>query len=256
MFTKFKKKKQFSQFFNPEEVIPKHVAIIMDGNGRWAKKHNLPRIIGHREGMKTVKKITKAANALGIRVLTLYVFSTENWKRPSDEINFLMKLPVDFFDSFVPDLIKENVQVRVMGYVEELPRHTQEAIEKAIERTAKNTGLILNFALNYGGRSEIVEAVQRIAEQVQEQKFDVADIDEMIIGNQLMTNVLPREWREPELLIRTSGEKRLSNFLLWQVAYSEFYFTDEFWPDFTGESLKQALASFQKRNRRFGGLSS
>ncbi|MEI5995540.1 isoprenyl transferase [Candidatus Enterococcus mansonii] len=240
--------------FDSEGAIPKHVAVIMDGNGRWAQNRRLPRIAGHKEGMNTVKKVTKHANKLGIKVLTLYAFSTENWKRPSDEVSFLMQLPVDFFDTFVPELIKENVKVHVMGYKEFLPAHTQDAVERAMEQTKNNTGMILNFALNYGSRAEIITAVKEIAEKTIDKQFTPEEITEETIANHLMTGFLPEDLRDPELLIRTSGEERISNFLLWQIAYSELFFTDALWPDFNDQLLESALASFQNRNRRFGGL--
>lgn len=240
--------------FDKKGSIPQHVAIIMDGNGRWAQNRRLPRIAGHKEGMNTVKKITKHANQLGVKVLTLYAFSTENWKRPNEEVNFLMQLPVDFFDTFVPELIQENVKVHVMGYTDLLPAHTQDAVNRAIEQTKANTGMVLNFALNYGSRSEITTAVQQLAEQIEDGKLAASEIDEERIASELMTGFLPSELRDPELLIRTSGEERISNFLLWQIAYSELFFTEALWPDFDGELLETAFAAFQNRNRRFGGL--
>ncbi|MGX7148696.1 isoprenyl transferase [Enterococcus ureasiticus] len=240
--------------FDSAGPIPGHVAVIMDGNGRWAKNRRLPRIAGHKEGMNTVKKVTKHASKLGIKVLTLYAFSTENWKRPTDEVSFLMQLPVDFFDTFVPELIKENVKVQVMGYKEFLPAHTQDAVERAIEQTKNNTGMILNFALNYGSRAEILTAVKEIAGKTANGQLSPEDITEATIADHLMTGFLADDLRDPELLIRTSGEERISNFLLWQIAYSELFFTDALWPDFNDELLESALASFQNRNRRFGGL--
>jgi len=243
-----------SFIFNHEGAIPKHIAIIMDGNGRWAQNRRLPRIAGHKEGMETVKKITKHANRLGVKVLTLYAFSTENWKRPEEEVSFLMQLPVDFFDTFVPELIEENVQVQVMGYEEYLPAHTQDAVKRAIEQTAQNDGLVLNFALNYGSRAEIVTGIKEMAQEVKAGTLEIDSIDDDIVGDHLMTGFLPKELRDPELVIRTSGEERISNFLLWQLAYSELYFTKALWPDFDGDHLEAAIASFQQRNRRFGGL--
>ncbi|MCB5950525.1 isoprenyl transferase [Enterococcus sp. BWT-B8] len=259
MFRFFPQKDKYIQkeseyIFDKNGSIPKHVAIIMDGNGRWAQNRRLPRIAGHKEGMNTVKKITKHASYLGVKVLTLYAFSTENWKRPSEEVNFLMQLPVDFFDTFVPELIEENVRVEVMGYKEFLPAHTQDAVKRAIEQTKDNTGMVLNFALNYGSRAEIVTAVQQIAKEAADGKITPQDIDETVISKHLMTNILDKDLRDPELLIRTSGEERISNFLLWQIAYSEFFFTDALWPDFNDFLLESAIASFQNRNRRFGGL--
>jgi undecaprenyl diphosphate synthase len=232
------------------EGIPAHIAIIMDGNGRWAKKRALPRIAGHHEGMKTVRKITRLASDLGVSVLTLYAFSTENWKRPKMEVDFLMRLPEEFLSTFLPELIEENVRVEMMGYHENLPSHTIDAVRKAKEATKHNTGLVLNFALNYGSRSEIVDAVKHIAAQVAEGTLDISEITEDHITGGLMTKGLP----EPDLLIRTSGEVRLSNFMLWQLAYTEFWFTDTLWPDFNEASLIEAIEGYQKRNRRFGGL--
>ena len=252
---KNKYKQEESAFtFDKSGEIPKHVAVIMDGNGRWAQNRYLPRIAGHKEGMNTVKKITKHASHIGVRVLTLYAFSTENWKRPSEEVNFLMQLPVDFFDTFVPELIKENVKVNVMGYKEFLPEHTQDAVKRAMNQTKDNTGMVLNFALNYGSRAEIVTAVQEIALLAKENDISIEEIDEQMVSNHLMTGFLLDDLRNPELLIRTSGEERISNFLLWQIAYSEFFFTEALWPDFNDELLEIAVASFQNRNRRFGGL--
>lgn len=240
--------------FDSKEPIPKHIAVIMDGNGRWAQNRRLPRIAGHKEGMNTVKKITKHASKLGVKVLTLYAFSTENWKRPNEEVRFLMQLPVDFFTTFVPELIKENVKVHVMGYQELLPEHTQDAVERAIEQTKNNTGMVLNFALNYGSRAEIITAVKEIAGKVANNQLVPGDITEETIADHLMTGFLTEDLRDPELVIRTSGEERISNFLLWQIAYSELFFTAALWPDFNEELLESALASFQNRNRRFGGL--
>ncbi|WP_167629851.1 isoprenyl transferase [Listeria valentina] len=235
---------------SPELPLPKHVAIIMDGNGRWAKKRFLPRIAGHKEGMNVVKKITSYANEMGIEVLTLYAFSTENWKRPTDEVDFLMKLPVEFFDTFVPELIQENVKVNVMGYRDNLPLHTLRAVEKAIEDTKHCTGLVLNFALNYGSRAEIVTAMKEAIRELEKSGKKAEEITEADIEKHLMTNGLG----DPDLLIRTSGELRLSNFMLWQLAYSEFYFTDVHWPDFTEEDFLEAMIDYQNRSRRFGGL--
>src|SRR5690606_10033753 len=231
-------------------IIPSHIAIIMDGNGRWAKKRSLPRVAGHHEGMKTVRKVTKLANELGVGVLTLYAFSTENWKRPKIEVDFLMRLPEEFLTTFLPELIEENVRVEMMGYHHNLPLHTLRAIKKAKEATKENTGLVLNFALNYGSRAEIVDAVKDIAAQVAAGTLDVSDINEDLISGGLMTKGLP----EPDLLIRTSGEVRLSNFMLWQLAYTEFWFTETLWPDFNEDSLLEAIENYQKRNRRYGGL--
>ncbi|WP_326716630.1 isoprenyl transferase [Vagococcus jeotgali] len=259
MFNLFKKESKDSNLDSGEDLfekngeIPKHIAIIMDGNGRWAQKKFLPRIAGHKEGMNNVKTITTHASRLGVKVLTLYAFSTENWKRPTSEVDFLMKLPVDFFDVFVPDLIKENVRVNVMGYTEYLPEHTQQAVFDAIEKTKDNTGMILNFALNYGSRQEILTAVNRLIEEGKNQRL-TSEVDEDLFSEYLMTASLGKEYQDPDLLIRTSGEERISNFLLWQIAYSELYFTDCYWPDFKTRDLDIAIGSFQHRQRRFGGL--
>lgn len=230
--------------------VPNHVAIIMDGNGRWAKKRALPRIAGHHEGMKVVRKTTKLANQLGIKTLTLYAFSTENWKRPKKEVDFLMKLPEEFLGTFLPELVEENVQVKMMGYKEELPMHTLNAIEKAMEETKDNDGLILNFALNYGSRSEIMDAVKRVLKDSKSGIMNENDLNEETFSSYLMTS----ELQDPDLLIRTSGEIRLSNFMLWQLAYTEFWFTEVLWPDFSDEHLLDSIEAFQNRQRRFGGV--
>lgn len=237
-----------------EGDIPDHVAVIMDGNGRWAQNRRLPRVAGHQEGMNNVKKITKKASRLGVKVLTLYAFSTENWKRPTDEVDYLMQLPVEFFDAFVPELIAENVKVNVMGYLEYLPAHTKKAVDDAMLQTKDNTGMILNFALNYGSRAEILTAVNELVKQAASGELATDEVTEELFSEHLMTASLGSELQDPDLLIRTSGEERISNFLLWQIAYSELFFTDALWPDFDEAHLEQALASYQQRNRRFGGL--
>lgn len=231
-------------------TVPNHVAIIMDGNGRWAKRRGLPRIAGHYEGMKVVRKIVKYANEIGVKVLTLYAFSTENWKRPKEEVDYLMKLPEEFLGRFLPELITENVQVRVMGNKEQLPSHTIKAINKAIDDTCKNDGLILNFALNYGSRYEMIEAIKQLVNDNDNGKLEVEDINEELFSSYLMSSDIG----EPDLLIRTSGEIRLSNFMLWQLAYSEFWFTDVYWPDFDKTNFIQAIVEYQCRTRRFGGV--
>lgn len=233
--------------------IPAHIAIIMDGNGRWAKARHLPRVAGHKQGMETVKTVAIAASDLGVKVLTLYAFSTENWKRPAAEVNYLMNLPVRFFNTFVPDLIKHNVRVMVMGDTTQLPKNTQKAVADAISDTKDCTGMVLNFAFNYGGRDEIVRGMKSIAQEVASGQLDPASINEQTISQHLMTAPLG-DLADPDLMIRTSGEERISNFLLWQLAYSEFVFVDEHWPDFDGDSLKRAIIEFQGRHRRFGGL--
>lgn len=238
---------------NSDDKQLNHLAIIMDGNGRWAKKRFLPRVAGHKQGMENVKTITKAANRLGIKVLTLYAFSTENWSRPTEEVNYLMRLPIDFFDKFMPDLMAENVRVNVMGFLGELPEKTRQVTERAMETTKNNTGLILNFALNYGSRREIVAATKQLAEQVEAGTLKATDIDEQKVAEQMMTANLG-DFADPDLLIRTSGEQRISNFLLWQLAYTEMIFTDKFWPDFTTDDLNDMVDDFMGRDRRFGGV--
>ncbi|MBE3553067.1 MAG: isoprenyl transferase [Kyrpidia tusciae] len=232
--------------------LPRHVAIIMDGNGRWAHRRGLPRVAGHRAGMKAVKEVTRAADEIGIQVLTLYAFSTENWKRPPEEVDYLMRLPQEFLDRELQELDEHGVRVRLIGETDGLPPHTLRAVEAAMGRTRNNTGLILNFALNYGARAELVNAVRSIARRVQDGELGPEDVDEATISAALQTRDLP----DPDLLIRTSGELRISNFLLWQIAYSELWFTDVLWPDFTREHLFEAVRAYQSRKRRFGGVGS
>ena len=228
-----------------------HLAIIMDGNGRWAKKRHLPRFVGHRHGMDNIRNIALAANDLGIKVLTLYAFSTENWARPTDEVNYLMRLPIDFFDKFMPELMENNVRVNIMGFVNELPEKTYLVTQKAMAETANNTGMVLNFAFNYGSRREITAGVQEIARQVQAGQLSPDDINEDMISNHLLTHPL-NPYDDPDLLIRTSGEERLSNFLLWQMAYTEFSFSEKLWPDFDKNDLEEIVKDYQGRDRRFG----
>jgi undecaprenyl diphosphate synthase len=232
------------------ENVPKHVAIIMDGNGRWAKRRGLPRIAGHREGMNVINKVVKQANLLGVEVLTLYAFSTENWKRPKNEVDFLMRLPERYLSVELPKLVEENVRVRLMGCKDSLPSHTIAAVDDAIEKTKHNTGLVLNFALNYGSRDEIVTAIQNIAQEAVNGNIKPNEITDTIIAEHLMT----KELRDPDLLIRTSGEIRLSNFMLWQLAYTEFWFTDILWPDFNEQHFLEAINIYQQRARRYGGI--
>ncbi|WP_409305455.1 isoprenyl transferase [Peribacillus sp. SCS-155] len=231
-----------------QSEVPQHIAIIMDGNGRWAKKRALPRVAGHHEGMKAVRRITRLANQLEVSILTVYAFSTENWKRPKSEVDYIMNLPQEFLGTFLPELVAENVQVKMIGEPEGLPVHTLGAIKRAMEETKENTGLILNFALNYGSRAEILSAVNKL---VADSKDGViGEITDDIFSKYLMTSELP----DPDLLIRTSGEIRLSNFMLWQAAYSEFWFTDVLWPDFSEEHLMEAIEVYQNRSRRYGGV--
>lgn len=251
MFTFGFKKKEPLQ---PAMEVPKHIAIIMDGNGRWAKKRMQPRVMGHKAGMDALQSVTKAAAGMGVKVLTVYAFSTENWSRPEQEVAFIMNLPVEFYDKYVPDLHANNVRIQMIGDHSRLPEATLKALKQAEEKTQRNTGLILNFALNYGGRDEIKRAVQDIAQQVLDAQLNPGDITEEIIAAALYTGSLPADVRDPDLVIRTSGELRLSNFLPWQTAYSELYFTDVAWPDFDAIALQEAITAYNRRHRRFGGV--
>ncbi|MFD2760344.1 isoprenyl transferase [Lentibacillus juripiscarius] len=246
----FKKKKPEPKEQSEFDTIPKHVAIIMDGNGRWAKKRGLPRIAGHKEGMDVVRDVVKTAVSFHIEILTLYAFSTENWKRPDSEVDYLLRLPKEFLHIYLPELIENNVRIETIGELELLPDHTKEAVHYAKEKTKDNDGLLLNFALNYGSRFEIMEAIRRIVADIDDNQLKLDSLDEKTFAAYLYTNGLS----DPDLLIRTSGEKRLSNFLLWQAAYSEFWFTDVLWPDFSEEMFKDALHDYQQRKRRYGGV--
>ena len=235
-------------------MVPDHIGVIMDGNGRWAKKRMQPRVFGHKAGMDALRKVAIAASDMGVKALTVYAFSTENWTRPDQEVKFIMNLPVEFYDKFVPELHQKNMKIQMIGETDRLPKQTVDALKKAEELTKLNTGLILNFALNYGGRAEITQAVKLIAQDVLDAKINPGDITEELIGEYLFTGHLPKVLRDPDLIIRTSGELRLSNFLPWQAAYSELYFTDVLWPDFDEEALKEAIIEYNRRNRRFGGV--
>lgn len=226
------------------ETTCRHVAIIMDGNGRWAKKQNQKRTFGHLSGSENVRNIALAANKLNIKVLTLYAFSTENWKRPLEEVDYLMKLPEVFFNRFMDELMREGIKIMAIGDLSRFPANTRRVLLSAIEKTKNNQGLVLNFAMNYGGRDEIIRAVKKIIEE------KITDIDEQSFEKYLMTAGLP----PVDLMIRTSGEQRISNFLLWQLAYSELIFTDVSWPEFKEDDLADAIRQFESRNRRFGGL--
>lgn len=224
--------------------IPEHIAVIMDGNGRWAAKRGLPRIMGHRAGVKTVKEIVKACSGLGVKVLTLYAFSTENWLRPKSEVSGLMSILKVFLKKELSSLIENNVRFQTIGVVEGLPVQVREVLAETKRNTCGNTGLILNIAINYGGRQEIIDAVNRLI------KSGAREADSEVFKEYLYTSSLP----DPDLLIRTSGEMRISNFLLWQIAYTEFYVTDVLWPDFKEKNLIEAIIDYQKRDRRFGGV--
>lgn len=231
--------------------LPRHIAIIMDGNGRWARKRGLPRIAGHRAGMKTLRKIVDFAHELGIKMLSLYAFSTENWKRPLVEVEFLMRLPEEYLHKELPLLMEKNIVIRTMGELAQLPERTQKAIKTALDATQNNTGMILNFAFNYGGRTEIIHAVKKLCEEVGHGRLKVDEITEDLFGNYLYSGGMP----DPDLLIRPSGELRISNFLLWQLAYTELWFTRILWPDFQREHFLEAVLDYQIRERRFGGIS-
>jgi undecaprenyl diphosphate synthase len=232
--------------------IPNHVAIIMDGNGRWARQRNMPRTAGHRQGVEALRDIIQTSSKLGIRYLTLYAFSTENWKRPESEVRYLMSLMVEFLQKETPELHANNVRIIMLGQLDGLPDNARDEICKAMKATNDNTGLQVNIAINYGSRAEIVRAVQMVAKDVTLGKIALEDIDEDLFAGYLDTKGVS----DPDLMIRTSGEYRLSNFLLYQSAYTELIFTDKnlLWPDFTGERYLEAIAEYQSRTRRFGGI--
>ena len=231
--------------------LPKHLAIIMDGNGRWAKKHGLFRTLGHESGTKSVTKIIEACATLGIENLTLYAFSTENWNRPKIEVEALMKVLVNSLIKELPTLEKNNIKMNAIGNLEKLPLKAQKELQDVINKTAGNTKLVLTLALSYGSREELVNAVKNISDKVKNNIISVDKIDDSVINEHLYTHNLP----DVDLLIRTSGEHRISNFLLWQIAYAELYFTDILWPDFKESDLYEAILSYQKRERRFGKTS-
>ncbi|MFO7953074.1 MAG: isoprenyl transferase [Bacillota bacterium] len=227
--------------------IPEHVAVIMDGNGRWAVERGLPRHEGHRQGMETVRETVRCANELGIKIITMFAFSTENWRRPTWEVNYLMSLPEKYFKTELPELMRKNIKVNLLGESGKLPGKVKKTINEGTEATRNNTGMLLNFALNYGGRSEILMAVNRLVEEASKGKVK-GRISEKDFSDFLDTAGIP----DPDLLIRTSGEKRISNFLLWQLAYSELWFSEVYWPDFSRIHLLEAVYDYQLRKRRFG----
>jgi undecaprenyl diphosphate synthase len=233
-----------------QEGLPAHVAIIMDGNGRWAAKQKLPRTQGHWEGLKRVEEIINTANVMGIKVLTLFTFSTENWSRPENEVSVLMKMITDILVKKINVLKDGNIQFHLMGRLQGIPKVVLTTIQGVEKETESNTGMILNMAFNYGSRQEIVDAVQAIAADVVHHKISLDQIDEAMVSRALYTRNLP----DPDLLIRTSGEKRISNFLLWQLSYAEFYFTDKLWPEFTSQEFHRAILDYQKRERRYGAV--
>ena len=229
--------------------IPQHIAIIMDGNRRWAREKGKETSEGHKAGAENLEKIAKYCNNIGVKYLTVYAFSTENWKRSKDEVSALMILLKNYLKKFSKNANKENIRIKVLGDIEVLDDGLKKSINEAIERTKNGTGLTLNIAFNYGGRAEIVNATRKIVEKVIKNELSVEEIDENIISNNLYTENQP----DPDLLIRPGGELRISNFLPWQLVYSEFYYTDKYWPDFGEEDLMEAIKTFNKRNRKFGG---
>ncbi|MCB0409994.1 MAG: isoprenyl transferase [Flavobacteriales bacterium] len=228
--------------------MPQHIAIIMDGNGRWAKEHNKPRVYGHKHGVKSVRNIVEGAGEIGLKYLTLYAFSTENWNRPKLEVTALMQLLVNTISKEVESLNKNNVRLMAIGDLKSLPNNCNDELQKAIDKTKNNTGLTVVLALSYSAKWEIIDAVKKITNDVVDGKVKIEQISESLLSNYLSTQNIP----DPELLIRTSGENRISNFLLWQIAYSELYFSEKLWPDYRKEDLFEAIVNYQNRERRFG----
>jgi len=228
--------------------LPQHIAIIMDGNGRWAKKRGMDRYVGHQEGVVSLREVVRAASNLGVKYLTVYAFSTENWNRPQEEVDSLMALIAIAIRGEVKGLMENNARLQVIGDISRLPQPTKETLDESIEETSKNTGLTLSVALSYSSRWELTEATKRIATEVQEGKLEKEAINEELISSYLSTKNIP----DPDLLVRTGGEYRISNYLLWQLAYAELYFTDVYWPEFRAENLYEAILDFQTRERRFG----
>jgi undecaprenyl diphosphate synthase len=230
--------------------VPQHVAVIMDGNGRWARARALPRVAGHEAGSRAIGQTLEAAQECGVKFLTLYAFSAENWKRPADEVNALMRLLGKFLDERTGEMIEKNVRLRTIGRTEELPEEVRKKLGRAMEESAHNTGLTVVLALNYGARLELTDAMQGVARMVAAGTLQPGEITPEVIESQLYTSGLP----DPDLLIRTSGELRLSNFLLWQLSYTEIYVTEKLWPDFGRDDFREAVAAFARRKRRFGGV--
>lgn len=228
--------------------IPAHIAIIMDGNGRWAKKRFMPRIVGHKFGVETLRNIVKHCSSLGVKYLTLYAFSTENWNRPEEEVSGLMELLITYLRNEIKELNDNQVRIKFIGYMDGMPKQVRTEMDLAEEKTKDNQGLVLNLAINYGGRDELKRGIQSLAQAVKEGSLEPEDITEDLISESLYT----KGQLDPDLIIRTSGEIRVSNFLLWQLAYSEFYFTDVLWPDFNEKELDRAIEEYNHRNRRYG----
>lgn len=231
-----------------DELLPKHIAIIMDGNRRWARQRNLPVKMGHKEGAETLKKVVRYANKRGIEYITVYAFSTENWKREKEEVDSLMSLLEYYLDQFSKEADTENIVIKVIGRRKELSEKLLKKIDEVVEGTKNNTGIVFTIALNYGGRDELTTAIKTIAEDAKNNKLNIDEIDEKLISEYLYTKNMP----DPDLMIRTSGELRTSNFLPWQLVYSEFLFLDKLWPEFSEEDLENAIQVFSKRNRKFG----
>jgi len=233
-----------------ESVVPQHVAFIMDGNGRWAQQRLMPRIVGHQAGMEAMRKVIRKSGSLGIKVVTFYTFSTENWKRSQQEVDFLMRLPIEFIDQDLPEMMANQSKLVISGKSEGVPENTMKAILRGVEATKDNQGLIINLAFNYGGRDEIIRAIQKILPDIQSSKVDSKTLDEALFHSYLDQPLIP----DPDLIIRTGGEQRLSNFLLWESAYAELYFAKEYWPDMNENLLDKILHEYAGRNRRFGGV--
>jgi undecaprenyl diphosphate synthase len=246
----------FNKFFNKSEYeidtgnMPVHIAIIMDGNGRWAKRRGLSRSLGHREGANALRKVTEYCNDLGIKYLTVYAFSTENWKRPKNEVDKLMELLLEYLKNADKDLAGKNVRIKVIGDKSGLSQDIQKQIDRVEKNTQSNTGLVLNIALNYGSRNEILHTVKSIIKDCKDGKLALESVDEQLFSKRLYTDGIP----DPDLLIRPSGEQRISNFLLWQLAYTELWYSNILWPDFRKKHLLEAIKDYQNRNRRFGGI--
>ncbi len=233
--------------FNKENM-PKHIAIIMDGNRRWAKAKGIPTAMGHKKGAETLEKIARYANKIGLEYITVYAFSTENWKRAEEEVKALILLFQTYVDRYAKIANSENIKVQFLGDLKAFPQKLQNGLQDCVNRTKSNTGVTLNIALNYGGRNEIVHAIKKICQNVKEEKCNINEIDEKMVSDNLYTNGIP----DPDLLIRTSGEMRTSNFLPWQLVYSEFLFVEKYWPDFNEQDLDNAIIEYQKRTRKFG----
>ena len=246
----FGKKNRNNTVLVQHEQVPGHIAIIMDGNGRWAAKRGLPRSAGHREGANTLKRIVRASDEVGIKYLTVYAFSTENWTRPKNEVDALMSLLLEFLKNADREIAGKNIRILIIGDAAGLSEEIKREIARIKADTCRNTGLTLVIALNYGSRGEITEAIKQISREIKRGSLKPEDINEQLVSNHLYTSGIP----DPDLIIRPSGESRLSNFLLWQASYAEFWYSDILWPDFTKNDLLQAISDYQRRNRRFGGI--